>query len=93
MTLSVSLASYILASHSHTSHASHIFTITTLSHTTISLGNSRNHLSSLIRFHFIQPKIHVIELFLISGIARRILGVQWSFDISLFFFPDNGTEG
>ena len=48
MTLLVSLASYILASlHLHTSHASHTFTITTLSHYTISLGNSRNHLSSL----------------------------------------------
>ena len=48
MTLLVSLASYILVSlHLPTFHASHIFTITVLPHSIISLGNLRNHLSSL----------------------------------------------
>ena len=52
MTLLVSLASYILASlHLHTSHASHIFTITTLPHFII----------SFITLRFIQLKIN--ELF------------------------------
>ena len=52
MTLLVSPTTYILASlHSHTSHTSHISRITTLPHSIISLGNSRNHLSSLsLRF-------------------------------------------
>ena len=60
MTLLVSLVSYILATlHLHTSHTSHIFTIITLPHSIISLGNSENHLSSL---RFIQPKIN--ELFM-----------------------------
>ena len=50
--------------HAYTSQASDIFTITTLSHNTISLGNSRNHLStiSFIMLHFIQPKLN--ELFI-----------------------------
>ena len=42
MTLLVSLASYILY-YLHTSCTSHIFTITTLPHSIISLGNSKNH--------------------------------------------------
>ena len=33
--------------HLHTSHASHLFTLTTLSHYNIGLGNSKNHWSSL----------------------------------------------
>ena len=76
MTLLVSLASYILASlHLHTSH---IFTITTLSHYIILLGNLRNYLSSLsLHFmYFIQSKINelILPTFLITTDLHPTIG-------------------
>ena len=59
MTLLVSLASYILVSlHSHTSHASHIFTITTLPHYHLAWKFEKPFMISFIMLRFIQLKIN-----------------------------------
>ena len=74
---------YTSTVHMHTSHASHIFTIyymyctCILSHSTISLGNSRNHLSSLtLCFTLFSRRLK--ELFFSSvGLVNSLLEHKW----------------
>ena len=76
--LSLTCILYTSITFTHFSCFTHIYNNNSFSHYHFTWEFKKPFIISFVRFHFIQPKIHVIELFLISGIARRILGVQWS---------------
>ena len=88
MTLLVSLASYILASlHLHTSHASHIFTITTLPHYHLAWEFEKPFIISFITLPFIQPKINGLLIYVqVCSCVSMSLCVRWDQEITCSFY-------